>query len=191
MLAWGWLDRYSAVMRPQACESSPTPAALARGNAAIFDRFRHWRARTFPRAFYQIAPRFWTPTGLRETEGMPDSHRRACKTFEPQITGLAYTSRRLYLVVVSRVGSYEHVGKLMHARALLRNDPDYIEHLGKRVSMILLCDSIPPVVEDFARHHHVRILARAAVPEHDTTIAPEPDGSADVPAVDPSDQLRR
>ena len=84
------------------------------------------------------------------------------KRGEPQITGFAYTTRRIYLVIVARIGSYEHVARLLHFRALFSDDPDYVEHRYKRVSMLILCDDCPPAALDFARRHHVRVIAQGA-----------------------------
>jgi hypothetical protein len=82
----------------------------------------------------------------------------AGKRREPQLSGLAYTARALYLVVCASVASYEHVAKLIHCRALMRDDPDHAEHRGKRVFMLLLCDDCSPAVADFASRQRVRIL---------------------------------
>ena len=84
------------------------------------------------------------------------------KRGEPQITGLAYTARRIYLAMVAGIGSYEHIARLLHVRDLIRDDPDYSWHRGKRVSMLLLCDDCSPAVADFACRQRVRVLARSA-----------------------------
>jgi hypothetical protein len=139
-----------------------TPAKLS-GNPAMAVRFRAWRERTVPRGAYRIEPRFWTQAGLRFAEGLPDWQRRATKSFEPRVTGMAWTSSRLYLVIVTAAATYGHAAQLMHARALLRVDPDYIEHRGKRVSMILLADKVEPTIADFAGRNHVRVSVPHAV----------------------------
>ena len=64
-------------------------------------RFRIWRERTLPHAAYRLEARFWTPAGRQFAEGLPDWQRRACKNFEPRVTGIAWTSRRLYLVIAT------------------------------------------------------------------------------------------
>lgn len=135
---------------------SATPAKLS-GNPAMAVRFRIWRERTLPRAAYRIEPRFWTQAGLQFAEGKPDWQRRALKSFEPRVTGMAWTSSRLYLVIATNAAAYEHAAQLMHARALLRADADYIEHRAKRVSMVLLCNEAPDAIADFARRHRVRV----------------------------------
>jgi len=94
------------------------------------------------------------------------------------LTGMAYAPRNVHLVIATRVGDYADVARLIHCRSLMRDDPDHAEHRDKHVSMVLLCDQVPPAIEDFARRHHVRIVARAAVPEPDASIAAAP-GSAD------------
>jgi hypothetical protein len=139
-----------------------TPAKLS-GNPAMAVRFRIWRERTLPRAGYRLEARFWTPAGRQFAEGLPDWQRRACKNFEPRVTGIAWTSRRLYLVIAAAAATYEHAAQLIHARALLRADPDYIEHSGKRVTMLLLANKVEPSIADFARRHRVRISVPAAV----------------------------
>ena len=125
-------------------------------------RFRLWRQCSLPRASYQITPRFSTPDDLRSAAGLKDWQRRAAKSFSPSLTGLAYTPRRLYLVVAAGAANYEHVAKLVHCRALMRADPDYQEHRGKRVSMLVLCDDCPAAVADFARRHRVRVVSLSA-----------------------------
>lgn len=135
------------------------PAKIS-GSPAMAVRFRLWRESTLPRAAYRVEPRFWTPAGRQRVEAWPDWQRRALKTFEPRVTGLAWTARRLYLVVATATGGYEHVAQLIHACALVRGDPDYIEHRGKRVSLLLLCDDCPSAVADFARRHRVRVVAQ-------------------------------
>lgn len=97
-------------------------------------------------------------TARQFAEGLPDWQRRACKNFEPRVTGIAWTSRRLYLVIATAAASYEHVAQLIHARALIRGDPDYADQRGKRVSMVLLADKADPSIVDFARRQRVRIL---------------------------------
>ena len=93
-------------------------------------------------------------------------------------------SRRLYLVIAAAAATYEHAAQLIHARALLRADPDYIEHRGKRVTMILLANKVEPPIADFARRQRVRILIapvssamgdaspRAYLPMPDHALAP-------------------
>jgi hypothetical protein len=125
-------------------------------------RFRLWRERSLPRASYQITPRFWTPDDLRSAAGLKDWQRRAAKSWSPSLTGLAYTPRWLYLVVAAGAANYEHVAKLVHCRALMRADPDYVEHRGKRVSMILLANKVEPAIIDFARRNRVRVFISAA-----------------------------
>src|SRR5215469_6664373 len=127
-----------------------------RPGGAVFDCFRRWREQTLPRASYRIAPRFWTPPGLTRAEGLADSYRRAVKSFEPMLTGIAWTPRRVYLVVAATAPSYEHVGRLIHCAALFRADPDYAEHRDKRVSRLMLCDDCAPGVADFARRQRVQ-----------------------------------
>jgi hypothetical protein len=144
---------------------SESHASLRNGpqaGGAIYDCFRRWREHGLPRASYRIAPRFWTTAGLTHAEGLADSRRRAVKSFEPMLTGIAWTPRRVFLVVAATVPSYEHVGRLIHCAALFRADPDYAEHRGKRVSMLLLCDDCSPAVADFACRQRVRVLARSA-----------------------------
>ena len=82
-----------------------TPAKLS-GNPATAVRFRIWRDRTLPRASYQIEPRFWTPARLQFAKGKPDWQRRALKSFEPRVTGMAWTCGRLYLVIATNTAAY-------------------------------------------------------------------------------------
>jgi hypothetical protein len=140
----------------------PRASAAARSHSrgAIYARFREWRVHTLPDASYQIAPAFWTPAGLRYRATFDARVWPVIKRREPTITGLAYTARAFYLVVVARSLTYEHVARLIHCRALMRGDPDYQEHRGKRVSMLVLCDDCPPAIADFARRHPVRVLAQ-------------------------------
>jgi hypothetical protein len=65
-------------------------------------------------------------------------------------------------VVVAGVATYEHVARLIHCRALVRDDPDYQAHRGKRVLLVMLCDDCPPAVADFARRYHVRVIGQGA-----------------------------
>ena len=74
-------------------------------------RFRLWREGALPRADYQLAASFWTPTSLARAVGLAEHERRMVKRSEPQITGVAYTTRHLYLAVVASVGDYEHVAQ--------------------------------------------------------------------------------
>lgn len=97
-------------------------------------------------------------TRLTHAEGLAHSHRRAVKSFEPMLTGIAWTPRRFYLVVAATAPGHEHVGRLIHCAALFRADPDYAEHHGKRISLILLANNIAPALADFARRQRVRIL---------------------------------
>jgi len=140
-----------------------TKPAKVSGNPAMAVRFRIWRERTLPRAAYRLEARFWTPAGRQFAEGLPDWQRRACKNFEPRVTGIAWTSRRLYLVIATATASYEHAAQLMHARELIRVDRDYAEHAEKRVSMILLADKIGPPIDDFCRRHRVQVVVPVAI----------------------------
>jgi hypothetical protein len=150
-------------------------ASLRNGSqpgGAVFDCFRRWREQSLPHASYRIAPRFWTPAGLTHAEALADSHRRAVKSFEPMLTGMAWTRRRVFLVVAATAPGYEHVGRLIHCAALFRADPDCAEQRGKRISMRLLCDDCPPAVADFARRHRVRVIASSAKPAVDLSATP-------------------
>ena len=120
-----------------------------------------------PDASYQIGPAFWTVAGLKYAATVDPIIVASVKRREPQLTGLAYTARAIYLVVAAGAANYEHIAKLVHCRALMRADPDYIEHRGKRVSMVMLCDDCPAVVADFARRHRVRV-SRNRDPNRDT-----------------------
>jgi hypothetical protein len=168
---------------------SATPAKLS-GNPAMAVRFRIWRERTLPRAAYRIEPRFWTQAGLQFAEGKPDWQRRALKSFEPRVTGIAWTSSRLYLVIATNTAAYEHAAQLMHARALLCADPDYAEHRGKCVSMILLANKVEPAIADFARRQRVRVIASDAPPAREPAIAPAPNSAGDAPPAAPLAHLR-
>ncbi|HVA81421.1 MAG TPA: hypothetical protein VNF29_10900 [Candidatus Binataceae bacterium] len=137
-------------------------------------RFRLWRERSLPRASYQIMPVFWTPAGLANAADLAPHMRKAVKRSEPSLSGLAYTPRRIDLVVAAGAASYEHVAKLIHCRALMRADPDYSEHRGKRVSMILLANQVDPAIADFARLCRVRVIVSSATPGAETAIAPAP-----------------
>jgi len=137
----------------------PTPSRPNRqAPRADLVRFRAWRERHLPHASYLITPSFWTPAGTARAQGLQDHERRMLKRWEPQITGLAYTGRRIYMTVVATIGGYEHVARLLHARVLMRDDPDYTQHRGKRVSMLLLCEDCTAAVADFARRQRVRTV---------------------------------
>ena len=142
----------------------PSPPAVGRSHREhpSFARFRAWRERAMPIASYRIAPAFWTPAGLLYRATFDPIVWPVIKRREPTITGLAYTPRALYLVVVARSPSYEHAAKLIHCRALARDDADYAEHRGKRVKLLVVCDDCPPAVADFARRYHVRVIAQGA-----------------------------
>jgi hypothetical protein len=155
--------RYADRMFAPANGESPTPSTPRSHNAnATAARFREWRVSELPRCSYQMAPAFWTPARLKQLQGTDAAEMRMYKRREPQITGLAYTHSRIFLVMAATVATYEHVAKLIHCRALMRRDPDYFEHLGKRVYSILLCDDCPEAIRDFARRHHVQVLTPAA-----------------------------
>jgi hypothetical protein len=143
-------------------DSLEQPAQRSRASAAIAARFRAWRERTLPRAAYQLQPNFWTLAGLAGAADLAPNLRRAVKRTEPQLTGLAYTAHRVYLTIVAGSATHEHVAKLIHCRALMRDDPDYAEQRGKRVSILLLCDDCSPAAADFARRQRVRILTAPA-----------------------------
>jgi hypothetical protein len=140
----------------EAPASAPDHAQRARPDLT---RFRAWRERTLPRAAYQITPRFWTPARLAPVQAKADSLRAMVKSFEPVVTGIAYMPRAVYLAIATRTADYADVARLIHCRALMRDDPDYAEHRGKRVSMLILCDHAPLAVLDFARRARVRIIA--------------------------------
>jgi hypothetical protein len=155
--------------------TSESHASLRNGSqpgGAIFDRFRRWREQSLPHALYRIAPRFWTPAGLTHAEGLADSHRRAVKSFEPMLTGIAWKARRFYLVVAATAPGYEHVGRLIHCAALFRADPDYAEHRGKRISLILVAGNVAPALADFARRHRVHVIAANTAPAANLAAAP-------------------
>ena len=149
-----------------------TKPAKVSGNPAMAVRFRIWRERTLPRAAYRLEARFWTPAGRQFAEGLPDWQRRACKNFEPRVTGIAWTPRRLYLVIAAAAATYEHAAQLIYARALLRADPDYIEHRGKRVTMLLLANQLEPSIADFARRSRVRVCVPVAVDGNQADVLP-------------------
>jgi len=140
---------------------SPTPAKSS-GNAAMGVRFRSWRESTLPSAAYRIEPRFWTEAGLQFAEGLSARHRRAAKNFEPRVTGIAWTSHRLYLVIATAAATYDHAAQLIHARELVRVDEDYTEHKDKGISLILLADKVEWPLDDFCRRHRIRIVTQCA-----------------------------
>ena len=78
----------------------------------------------------------------------------------------------------------------MHARALLRADPDYTGHRGKRVSMILLANKVEPAIADFAGRQRVRVIAIAAPPAREPAIALAPNSAGDAPPAAPLAHLR-
>jgi hypothetical protein len=143
-------------------QRDPSGFAAARSHArgAIYARFREWRAHTLPDASYQLGPAFWTVAGLKYAATVDPIIVASVKRREPQLTGLAYTTRAIYLVVVAGAVTYEHVARLIHCRALMRDDRDYEEHRGKSVKMVMLCDDCPPAVADFARRYHVRVIGQ-------------------------------
>jgi hypothetical protein len=141
-------------------DPSTPVAARSHARGAIYARFREWRAHTLPDASYQLGPAFWTVAGLKYAATVDPIIVPSVKRREPQLTGLAYTARAIHLVVVAGAATYEHVARLIHCRALMRDDPDYQEHRGKSVKLVMLCDYCPPAVADFARRHRVRVLAQ-------------------------------
>jgi hypothetical protein len=162
-----------------------TTPANVRGNAAMAVRFRVLREQNLPRAAYRIEPRFWTSAGRQRAEVIPDWQRRACKNFEPRVTGIAWTLSRLYLVVATNTANQVHVAQLIHARALIRADPDYIEHQDKRVSMVLLAEKVEWPIADFARRHRVRIVVPNGVEGKKAMAPAEPtDTTTDTVAAD-------
>jgi hypothetical protein len=159
-------------MQPPPKERCATLLTIPQHVNPMLARFRTWRERAAPHAAYQLMPRFWTPAGLADTKGMPEGRRRAAKTFEPCLTGMAWTAGRLYLVVATREASYEHVAKLIHSRTLMSTDPDYAEQQGKRISALILCDDAPLAVLDFARRYRIQInrLATSDRPSAEPTL---------------------
>jgi hypothetical protein len=137
-------------------------ANVQRGNP-MFQRFRAWRESAAPQASYQLMSRFWTAAGRAQAEEVVEWQRRAVKSFEPSLTGIAWTAHRLYLVIATRTADYEHVARLIHCRILVRDDPDYATHHGKRISALVLCDDAPRSVIDFARRYRITV----------TTIGPQ------------------
>jgi hypothetical protein len=142
-------------------EPSVSSCGNVRRANPMLARFRAWRECAAPRAAYQLIPRFWTPAGRELAQDMTEANRRANKSFEPSLTGVAWTARRLLLVIATRTANYEHVAKMVHCRSLVREDPDYAEHQGKRISALILCDDAPRPVLDFARRARVSIVAAA------------------------------
>lgn len=159
-------------------DPSASVAARSQSRGAIYARFRAWREHTLPHASYQLAPAFWTSAGLKYGSGFDAVMLPAVKRREPQLTGLAYTARAVYLVVVAGAAAYEHVARLIHCRALMRGDPDYFELRGKRVSMILLACTIESPVADFARRSRVRIVTQCAPPIRATDTKTDTEQSA-------------
>jgi len=150
---------YFAGVSKECRHDLPTSHAMrSNSRGRVYVRFRAWRERHLPDASYQIAPAFWTSAGSKYAASVEPILVPAVKRREPQLTGLAHTERAIYLVVVARAATYEHVARLIHCRALMRDDPDYQEHRGKRVSMLMLCDECAPGVADFAHRQRVRTL---------------------------------
>ena len=137
------------------------PAPRSRSTEATFARFREWRGREFPFHSYAIAPNLWTPRRLKQLKATDPAELRMYKRREPQITGIVYDASITILVMVASAASHEHVAKLIHCRALMRRDPDYFVHLGKRRHSWLICDACPAAVRDVARRHHVQIITAA------------------------------
>jgi hypothetical protein len=138
------------------------PAALGTNGGAAIARFRALREMAWPRASYKLHPHFWTPAGRRRCSSFDPMIWPVAKTSEPMLTGMAWTARNVYLVVVAFTARYEQIGRLIHCQSLIRRDPDYVEHRGKRVLSILFCDSCSLLLADFARRHKVRIATRIA-----------------------------
>jgi hypothetical protein len=160
------------------------PAAAARRYRNQFPRFRALREYAWPNASYQLQPAFWslserasamgviassiTPaTNCDSAENAPrpadvQAELRMLKQRCRQITGMAWTSRAVYLVGVATFAAYEQVARLMDCRTLLRLDSDYAEHRGKRIVAIVFCDKTAPHVAQFARRHRIRIVTQIA-----------------------------
>jgi hypothetical protein len=142
-----------------------------------------------PHASYQISPCFWLDASLKRGADVDPMLLPALKRREPQITGLAYGERAIWLVVVAGTATYEHIARLMHCRALMREDPDHAEHRDKRVSMVMLCDDCSPAVLDFARRHRVNVITQAG--QIPAGIRTRTDTSFDAsPATDPNVVLK-
>ncbi|MFI5351361.1 MAG: hypothetical protein ACHQZS_00215 [Candidatus Binatales bacterium] len=142
-------------------------AKAAKGSS--FGVFRDWRAREHPRTCYQIAPRVWRPESLAQFEGAADANLRAIKNWEPRLTGFAYSDRDAYLVEVAAELSAERVGRVLYLVDLWRRDPDWSEHRGKRMHLVMLVRDATADMINFARRRRIRVVlvrgdARAAAP---------------------------
>jgi hypothetical protein len=151
---------YRAVLDGIPHDPRQPAAPTSRKEHPAYGRFREWRSRTLPHASYRLACAFWTRAGRQRWSDLDSRTLRVAKQTEPQLTGIAWTARTVHLVACARVAAYEQIAKLIHCRALMRDDPDYHEQRDKRVSLVMLCDDCPPALLDFARRHRVSVIAQ-------------------------------
>jgi hypothetical protein len=150
-----------AIIRRIVNQSERGPTDSARSKLAKgwqFAAFREWRSREHPCASYEIAPRVWRPEQLAQFAGYTDGERRMLKGSEPRLTGLAYSDRNVFLVGVVGELTAEHLGRLLYLVHLFRRDPDYAEHRGKHVRMVIIVREATATMIDFARRHRIRVM---------------------------------
>lgn len=156
-------------------ESAPDAAPAERSKPATgwrFGAFREWRAREQPRTAYRLAASVWRPEQCEQFAGEPEFERRMLKGSEPRLAGMAYNERNVFLVNVARELTAEHVGRLVFLVDLFRRDPDYGEHRGKRVRMVMIVREATPSLIDFARRRRIRVVMLDAIAAADGTAGP-------------------
>jgi len=155
-------------------EQIETPAAKARAAAGwTFAAFREWRGREHPRTSYQIAPRVWRPESRAAVAAGVNAPKPAMKNWEPRLTGFAYSDRDMYLVEVAAELSAEHVGRVLYLVDLWRRDPDYGEHRGKRVHVVMVVRGATADLIEFARRRRIRVTVFGADTKADAVASAE------------------
>ena len=84
------------------------------------------------------------------------------KNWEPRLTGFAYSDCDVYLVEVAAELSAEHVGRVLYLVDLWRRDPDYGEHRGKRVHVVMVVRGATADLIEFARRRRIRVTVFGA-----------------------------
>jgi hypothetical protein len=104
----------------------------------------------------------WRPEQRAAVEERPENERRMLKNWEPRLIGMAYSERNVFLVEAGTVLSAEHLGKLLFLVDLWRRDPDYAEHRGKRVRLVILVREACKTMIEFARRRRVHVVVLGA-----------------------------
>jgi hypothetical protein len=85
---------------------------------------------------------------------------------------MAYDDRRIFLIEVASELTAEHVGRLLFMVDLFRRDPDYVEHRGRRVRLVMLVREATAAVIDFARRRKIRVVVVGGDGDQERATAP-------------------